>query len=136
MAQPPASQPNTTGAGEEERVMTTSSQYFGFLFARWRQEQAKDLTKTMGEVQEAVYQDWLERGGNPGGSGAPAPATATQKAKAKKAVKDPNEPKKPLAAFMIYRQEKQAEVMVEHPGLGPKEVDQTESSYTTTNREF
>ena len=90
----------------------------------------------MREVQEAVYRDWLERGGNPGGSGAPAPAPATQKAKAMKVVRDPNEPKKPLGAFMLYRQEKQAEVMVEHPGLGPKEVDQYKSSYTTSNCEF
>ena len=123
MAKPAAAAQHTTGDEVEDGVMATSSQYFGFLFARWRQEQAKDLTKTMGEVQEAVYREWVERGGSPGGSGATAPAT--QKTKAKR-VRDPNEPKKPLSAFMIYRKDKQAEVMVELPGLKPSQVGQCE----------
>ena len=47
MAKPAAAAQHTTGDEVEDGVMATSSQYFGFLFARWRQEQAKDLTKTM-----------------------------------------------------------------------------------------
>ena len=32
--------------------MDEAQQYFGYLFSEWRQEQEKDMSKTVGEVQD------------------------------------------------------------------------------------
>ena len=42
----------TTEMGERE-------QYFAYVFSTWREED--DVTKTHGEVQDAIYKSWLEK---------------------------------------------------------------------------
>ena len=36
----------------DEREMDECEQYFGFLFSTWREEKEKDMTRTVGEVQD------------------------------------------------------------------------------------
>ena len=97
--------------------MEEAEQYFAYLFTKWREEQEKDMKKTVGEVQDAVLHDWLKRGGGEGGE----IRVEVAKKKEKKTL-DPDEPKKPLSSFMIFLAEQKDEVKREQPSLGPKDV--------------
>jgi hypothetical protein len=101
---------------EKERLMAESNQYFGFLFARWRKEQADDMKKSPKDVQEAVWKQWCER--------LKSVTAADKESKKKRKVKDPNEPKKPLSAFMLYKDDNMAFLKSEQPDLKPTEVMQ------------
>ena len=98
--------------------MEEAEQYFAYLFTKWREEQEKDMRKTVGEVQDAVLQDWLKRGGGEGGE----IRVEVAKKKKEKKTRDPDEPKKPLSSFMIFLAEQKDEVKREQPSLGPKDV--------------
>ena len=99
--------------------MDEAEQYFGYLFSKWRQEQEKDLTKKVGEVQDAVLRSWMERGGGEGGSreGNTGPSGG---ARGKR--RDPDEPKRPLASFMLFLAEKKDELKLELPSLNSRDV--------------
>ena len=99
--------------------MEDAEQYFAYLFTKWREEQEKDMTKTVGEVQDAVLRDWLKRGGGEGGGREGRVGVEVAK---KKKTRDPDEPKKPLSSFMIFLAEKKDEVKREQPSLGPRDV--------------
>ena len=99
--------------------MEEAEQYFAYLFTKWREEQEKDMRKTVGEVQDAVLRDWLKRGGGEGGGREGRVGVEVAK---KKKTRDPDEPKKPLSSFMIFLAEKKDEVKREQPSLGPRDV--------------
>ena len=101
-------------ADKEKRVMAESDQYFAFLFARWKKEQAADIEKSPKDVQDAVWKQWCER--------LKSVTEADKELKKKQKVKDPNEPKKPLSAFMLYKDDNMALLKAEQPNLKPNEV--------------
>ena len=100
---------------EEDRLMANSEEYFAFLFARWEKEQAADMKKSPKDVQEAVWLQWCEH---------LRTVKADDKGLKKKKVKDPNEPKKPLSAFMLFKDDNMAHLKAEQPSLKPTEVMQ------------
>ena len=101
--------------------MDESEQYFAYLFSKWRKVQEKDMSKSVGEVQDEVLRTWMARGGGEGGSRNNMGQCDGGGVRGKK-TRDPDEPKQPLSSFMLFRAEQEAEVKRELPSLGPKDV--------------
>ena len=101
--------------------MGEREQYFAYVFSTWREED--DVTKTHGEVQDAIYKSWLEKGGGEGGSreSGEGDGGVVRGRKVKK-TRDPDEPKRPVSCFMLYQAEKKDEVKKELPSLGSKDI--------------
>jgi len=104
-----------TADAEAANVDSPLLAYFTFLLGAWKplSEALPGLSPM--EIQQSVHKAWLHA------TGAPLPEETSKALKVKKA-KDPNEPKRPKNAFLLYADKVRGDILENNPTLAHKEV--------------